>query len=46
MRSFNLTITLETGDIFRGDGHVNFLLTRPDSTATWRLRRWRDESEF
>ncbi len=46
IRSFNLTITLETGDVFRGDGNVNFLLIRPDSVANWRLRRWRDESEF
>ncbi|QXD17183.1 hypothetical protein GQ464_007385 [Rhodocaloribacter litoris] len=46
IRSFNLTITLETGDVFRGDGNVNFLLVRPDTTAAWKLRRWRDESEF
>jgi hypothetical protein len=46
IRSFNLTITLESGDVFRGDGNVNFLLQRADSTAAWRLARWRDESEF
>jgi hypothetical protein len=46
VRSFNLLIALETGDSFRGDGNVNFLLVRPDSTAAWKLRRWRDESEF
>lgn len=46
IRSFNLTITLETGDVFRGDGNVNFLLARRDSTAAWKLVRWRDESEF
>lgn len=46
VRSFNLVINLETGDAFRGDGNVNFLLVRPDSTAPWMLRRWRDESEF
>ena len=46
VRSFNLVINLETGDAFRGDGNVNFLLVRPDSTAPWTLRRWRDESEF
>jgi hypothetical protein len=46
IRSFNLTITLETGDVFRGDGNVNFLLVRRDTTETWKLRRWRDESEF
>ena len=46
VRSFNLTISLEAGEVFRGDGNVNFLLVRPDSTSAWRLRRWRDESEF
>ncbi|NBW94810.1 MAG: hypothetical protein EBR20_10765, partial [Bacteroidetes bacterium] len=46
VRSFNLTVTLEQGDVFRTDGNVNFLLTRADSLASWRLQRWRDESEL
>jgi hypothetical protein len=46
VRSFNLTLSLEGGDAFRGDGNVNFLLARPDSSAPWQLRRWRDESEL
>lgn len=46
VRSFNLTVTLEQGDVFRTDGNVNFTLVRSDSTAVWRLRRWRDESEL
>ena len=46
VRSFNLTIALEEGEVFRGDGNVNFLLVRPDTAATWKLRFWRDESEF
>ena len=46
VRSFNLTITLEGGDAFRGDGNVNFVLARGDTTTAWRLFRWRDESEF
>lgn len=46
VRPFNLTISLEGGEAFRGDGNVNFHLTRPDTTAAWRLLRWRDESEF
>ncbi len=46
VRSFNLTVTLEQGDVFRTDGNVNFTLSRPDSLASWRLRRWRDESEL
>lgn len=46
IRPFNLTLTLEAGDVFRGDGNVNFLLARADTAAAWRLLRWRDESEF
>lgn len=46
VRSFNLTIALENGDVYRGSGNVNFTLVRPDTTAAWMLRRWRDESEF
>lgn len=46
VRPFNLTISLEGGEAFRGDGNVNFFLTRRDTSAAWRLLRWRDESEF
>lgn len=46
IRSFNLVVTLENGEAFRGDGNVNFTLVRADSTQSWLLRRWRDESEF
>lgn len=46
VRSFNLTVTLEQGDVFRTDGNVNFTLTRADSVSVWRLLRWRDESEL
>lgn len=46
VRPFNLTIALEGGDAFRGDGNVNFLMMREDTTTAWELVRWRDESEF
>jgi hypothetical protein len=46
IRSFNLTVGIDGADVFRGDGNVNFLLTRPDSISAWRLVRWRDESEL
>ena len=46
VRSFNLTVTLEQGDVFRTDGNVNFTLNIPDTLAAWRLKRWRDESEL
>ncbi len=46
VRPFNLTISLEGGDVFRGDGNVNFLIIREDTSAVWKLLRWRDESEL
>jgi len=46
VRSFNLTVALLDDEVFRGDGNVNFVMTRPDSTAAWKLERWRDESQF
>ncbi len=46
VRSFNLTVVLDEGEVLRGDGNVNFLLVRPDSTSTWSLQWWRDESEL
>ncbi len=46
VRSFNLTVTLDEGDVFRTDGNVNFTLVRDAPDAAWRLRRWRDESEL
>lgn len=46
VRSFNLAVALNNGDVYRGDGNVNFLLARADTTRDWRLLRWRDESEL
>jgi hypothetical protein len=46
VRSFNLTISLLSGEAFVGGGNVNFLLVRRGDDEMWRLLRWRDESEF
>jgi hypothetical protein len=46
VRSFNISISLETGEDFQTDGNVNFVLVRADSLADWSLLSWRDESEF
>ncbi len=46
VRSFDLTVSLAGGESFRGNGNVNFLLTRADTSDAWRLVRWRDESEL
>lgn len=46
IRRFNLVVVINSNDIVRTDGSANFLLTRPDSTQTWKLLQWRDESEL
>ena len=46
VRSFNISISLDTGEDFQTDGNVNFVLVRSDSVSNWRLLSWRDESEF
>lgn len=46
VRSFNIAISLTTGEDFQTDGNVNFVLVRSDSVSNWRLLSWRDESEF
>lgn len=45
-RGFTLTITLSPTDVIRANGRVNLRLERPNSTAPWRIVRWRDESNF
>lgn len=47
VRGFDLTVTLaEDGSEVRTNGNVNFTLVRRDTSQTWRLLRWRDESEL
>lgn len=46
VRAFALALTFDDGQSFRATGRANFTLTRPDTTATWRLLRWRDESDL
>ncbi len=45
-RRFNLYVVLNDASSYRTDGATNFILTRADSTAPWRLVAWRDESEI
>lgn len=45
IRRFNLTIVLSQSDVIRTDGSANFVLSRADSTVSWQLFRWRDESD-
>ena len=46
IRRFSLVVVLDGADIFRTDGATNFVLTRADSTSTWQILSWRDESEI
>jgi hypothetical protein len=45
-RGFNLTITFNPNDVVRVTGRVNLRLVRPTPTAVWKIRQWRDESNF
>lgn len=45
-RGFNLTITFNPSDIVRVNGRVNLRIVRPAPDAQWKIRQWRDESNF
>lgn len=46
VRSFNLTITFNPGDIVRIDGYANLTFERESFLSPWKIVRWRDESNF
>jgi hypothetical protein len=46
VKSFNLTIMFNPGDIERVDGYANLTLQRKKSSDPWKIIRWRDESNF
>jgi len=45
-RGFTLTITFNPSDIIRLDGRVNLRIARDRPQDVWKIRRWRDESNF
>lgn len=45
-RNFNLTVTFNPSDVIRVDGYANLALMRLKSQDSWRVIRWRDESNF
>jgi hypothetical protein len=45
-RGFTLTVTFNPSDVIRLDGRVNLRLVRQSSQEAWKIRRWRDESNF
>lgn len=46
IRRFNLIVVLDGTDVFRTDGSANFILQRSDSISSWKLNRWRDQSDL
>lgn len=46
IRSFNLTVVFNPSDITRVDGYANLTFRREEPSGSWRLIRWRDESNF
>ncbi len=45
-RNFNLTVTFNPSDIFRVDGYATMALARPEAQQSWRIVRWRHDSNF
>lgn len=46
VRFFNLSITFNPNDITRVDGKVNLILNRESTNKPWKIKYWRDESNF
>jgi len=46
VRSFNLTVTFNHGDIVKVDGKANFILQRSSPSEPWLIVFWRDESNY
>lgn len=46
VRSFNLTVTFNPSSVERVDGYANFQFRRANSNESWKIARWRDESNF
>jgi hypothetical protein len=46
VRGFNLTVVFNPSNIERVDGYANFIIERNRTSDTWKIVRWRDESNF
>jgi hypothetical protein len=46
IRFFNLSITFNPSDIMTIDGKVNLTLERASSDEVWKIKSWRDESDY
>jgi hypothetical protein len=45
-RNFSLTVTLNANDVIRVDGYANLSFERLQAQSSWKVVRWRDESNF
>ena len=46
VRNFNLSIIFNANDIYRVDGKVNLVLSRDNAENPWKIKNWRDESNY
>lgn len=46
VRGFDLTVTFNPSDIVRVSGYANLTFVLLKNTGTWKIVRWRDESNF
>ena len=45
-RAFNLTVTFNPSDVERVDGNAILTFARPGVNDSWKIIRWRDESNY
>ena len=46
VRSFRLRLAFSASDVIEVTGNANLSFTRRDSSESWKVLRWRDESNF
>jgi hypothetical protein len=46
IRGFNLTVTFNPSDVTRIDGYANLKFARATVNDSWKIVRWRDESNY
>jgi hypothetical protein len=46
VRFFNLSITFSPDDVTRVDGKVNLIISRESEGKPWKIKNWRDESDY
>jgi len=46
IRGFNLTVTFNPSEINNVNGYANLTMKRTNTSAPWKITRWRDESNY